>query len=220
MIEGFGDYIKKRALKEKAEEQGRVIPFVSSMMDGIDIRETLRNLKEGTIYVRENIPLKGRVGSVVFIFDPDPPDNEGTEKFPWRVTWLGEHNQESDMAFYSTRAGEEVIGPGISRCQYGGFMLTYPPLRVYDIWKDPVFDIARSKPERLILAALDYSIERNVVYVASSPPSTLCHALAGRLGKKIIYLPIGTFSPITIKKIRQFHVLDGHLVRLYADRYI
>ncbi len=220
VIEGFGDYIKKRALKEKAEEQGRVVPFVSSMMDGIDIRETLRSLKEGVIYVRENIPLKGRVGSVVFIFDPDPPDKDGAEKFPWRVTWLGEHNQESDMAFYGTRAGETVIGPGISRCQYGGFMLTYPPMRVYDIWKDPVFDIARNKPERLLLAALDYSVERNVVYVASSPPSALCHAFAARLGKKIIYLPIGTFSPITIKKIRQFHVLDGHLVRLYADRYI
>ena len=220
VVEGFGNYIKKRALKEKAEEQSRVVPFVSSMMDGLDIRETLRNLKEGTIYVRENIPLKGKVGSVVFIFDPDPPDKEGTDKYPWRVTWLGEHNQESDMAFYSTYAGEEVVGPGISRCQYGGFMLTYPPLRVYDIWKDPVFDIARNKPERLMLAALDYSIERNVVYVASSPPSTLCHAFAGRLGKKIIYLPIGTFSPVTIKKIRQFHVLDGHPVRLYADRYI
>jgi hypothetical protein len=220
VVEGFGDYVKKRALKEKAEEQSRVVPFVSSMMDGIDIRETLRNVKEDSIYVRENIPLKGRVGSVVFIFDPDPADKECDEKFPWRVTWLGEHKQESDMAFYSTRAGEVVIGPGISRCEHGGFMLTYPPLRVYDIWKDPTFDIARNKPERLMLAALDYSLERNVVYVASSPPSTLCYAFAARLGKKIIYLPIGTFSPITIKKIRKFHVLDGHLVRLYADRYI
>jgi hypothetical protein len=220
VVEGFGDYVKKRALKEKAQEQSRVVPFVSSMMDGIDIRETLRNLKEGTIYVREHIPLKGKVGSVVFIFDPDLADDEGFEKFPWRVTWLGEHKQESDMAFYSTKAGEAVIGPGISRCEYGGFMLTYPPLRVYDIWKDSAFDIARNKPERLMLAALDYSLERNVVYVASSPPSTLCHAFAARLGRKIIYLPIGTFSPITIKKIRQFHVLDGHLVRLYADRYI
>ena len=220
VIEGFGNYVKKRALKERAEEQSRVIPFVSSMMDGIDLRETLRNLKEGTIYVRENIPLKGKVGSVVFIFDPDVPDAEGKEKFPWRVTWLGEHNQESDMAFYSTPAGDVVIGPGISRCEYGGFMLTYPPMRVYDIWKDSVFDIARNKPEKLLLAALDYSLERHVVYVASFPPSALGGSFASRIGKKIIYLPIGTFSPITIKKIRQFHVLDGHPVRLYADRYI
>ena len=220
VIEGFGDYLKKRALKEKSEENSRAVPFVSSMMDGIDIRETLRNWKEGTIYVRENIPVKGRVGSVVFVFDPDLPDADGNEAFPWRITWLGEHNQESDMAFYSTLAGEVVVGPGISGCQYGGFMLTFPPLRVYDIWKDPLFDIARNKPERLLLAALDYSLERHVVYVASSPPSSLCRSFASRLGKKIMYLPIGMFSPITLKKIRQFHVLDGHPVRRYAARYI
>jgi hypothetical protein len=33
--------------------------------------------------------------------------------------------------------------------------------------------------------------------------------------KKILYLPIGTFSPVTVKKIRQFHVLDDHQVRRY-----
>jgi hypothetical protein len=37
-----------------------------------------------------------------------------------------------------------------------------------------------------------------------------------RLGKKIIYLPIRNFSPVTLKKIRQFHVLDGHHVRRCA----
>jgi len=70
VIEGFGNYCKKKALKKKSEENSRVVPFMISMMDGIDIRETLRNSKEGIIYVRENIPLKGGVGSVVFIFDP------------------------------------------------------------------------------------------------------------------------------------------------------
>ena len=220
VVEGFGNYVKRRAVKEKSEENSRVVPFMTSMMDGIDMRETLRNLKEGTIYVRENIPLKGKVGSVVVIFDPDFPDAMGKEDFPWRVTWLGEHNQESDMAFYSTAAGEAAVGPGISRCQYGGFMLTFPPLRVYDIWKDPFFDFARNKPERLLLAALDYSLERHVVYVSSSPPSSLCRSFASRMRKQIIYLPIGIFSPVTLKKIRQFHVLDGHPVRSYATKYI
>jgi hypothetical protein len=220
VVEGFGNYVKRRAVKEKSEENSRVVPFMTSMMDGIDMRETLRNVKEGTIYVRENIPLKGKVGSVVVIFDPDFPDATGKEGFPWRVTWLGEHNQESDMAFYSAPAGETLVGPGISRCQYGGFMLTFPPLRVYDIWKDQFFDFARNKPERLPLAALDYSLERHVVYVSSSPPSSLCRSFASRLRKQIIYLPIGIFSPVTLKKIRQFHVLDGHPVRSYAARYI
>lgn len=99
-------------------------------------------------------------------------------------------------------------------------MLSYPPLRMYDIWKDPFFDAGRNKPEKLLLAALDYCLEKHVVYVAPTPPSGWCQSMAARLGKRIIYLPIGSFSPVTLKKVRQFHVLDGHPVRAYAHRYI
>jgi Mor family transcriptional regulator len=93
-------------------------------------------------------------------------------------------------------------------------------MRVYDIWKDPFFDFARSKPERLLLAAIDYSVEKHVVYVAADPPSGWCISMAAKTGKKIIYLPIGTFSPVTLKKLKEFHVLDGHHVRRYARQYI
>jgi len=220
VIEGYGQYLKKRALEIKAEENSRIVPFTCSMQDGLDIRETIRDLVHEKIYVKEERPLRGKVGSVVVIFSPDFPDKDGKEEFPWCVTWLGEHSQESDMAFYSTPAGEVMDGPGISRCQYGGFMLTYPPMRVYDIWRDSFFDLARNKPERLLMASLDYSVEKHVVYVAATPPSGWCKSLAARLGKSIIYLPIGTFSPVTLKKIRQFHVLDGHPVRGYAHAYI
>lgn len=220
VVEGYGKYLQKKAMEIKTEENTRVIPFVSSILDGIDIRETLRKWPQWTIYVKENRPLRGKVGSVVVIFDEDLPDSDEKEQFPWKMTWLGEHEQESDMAFYSTLAGEVMAGPGISNCQYGGFMLTYPPLRVYDIWKDHYFHVARNKPEKLLMAALDYSLETHVVYVAANPPSGWCQSMASRLGKKIIYLPIGTFSPVTLKKIRQFHVLDGHHVRKYAKQYL
>ena len=220
VIEGYGQYLKKKALEIKSEDNSRTAPFTCSMRDGLDIRETIRQWGKGEVYVKEERPLKGKVGSMVVIFDPDLPDKAGKELFPWCVTWLGEHEQESDMALYSTPAGEIMDGPGISRCQYGGFMLTYPPMRVYDIWVDPFFDVARNKPERLLMAALDYSLERHVVYVAATPPSGWCQSMASRLGKKIIYLPIGTFSPITLKKIKQFHVLDGHPVRKYARQFI
>jgi hypothetical protein len=220
VVEGYGQYLQKKALEIKSEENSRIVPFTTSMEDGLDIRQTIREWPTGPIYVEESRPLKGKVGSVVVIFDPDLADKDGKEDFPWSVTWLGEHEQESDMAFYSTPAGEVMDGPGISRCQYGGFMLTYPPLRVYDIWKDPFFDAARNKPERLLMSAIDYSLEKHVVYVAATPPSGWCQSMAARLGKKIIYLPIGIFSPITLKKIRQFHVLDGHHVRKYAKHYI
>ena len=220
IIEGYGRHVMKRALEIKSDENSRVVPFETSMMDGIDIRHTIREYHNNKIYVKENRPIRGKVGSVVVIFDSDLPDKDGNENFPWRVTWLGEHDQESDMSFYSTPAGEVMDGPGISRCQYGGFMLTYPPMRVFDIWRDPYFNIARNKPERLLMAAIDYSMEKHVVYVAKDPPSGWCRSVGARHGKKIIYIPIGTFSPITLKKIRQFHVLDGHHIRKYAHQFI
>jgi hypothetical protein len=220
VIEGYGEYLTKKALEIKSEENSKIEPFVCSMLDGLDIRETIRDWTSGKVYVRDERPFRGKVGSVVVIFDPDFTDQEGKAHFPWCVTWLGEHDQESDMAFYSTPAGAVMDGPGISRCQYGGFMLTFPPLRVYDIWKDPFFDIARNKPERLLMAAIDYSLEKHVVHVAATPPSGWCRSMAARVGKKILYIPIGTFSPVTLKKIRQFHVLDGHHVRRYARNYI
>ena len=220
VIEGYGHHLKKRAMEIKAEENSRIVPFESSMLDGLDIRETIRKYHEGKIYVKESRPLTGKVGSVVVIFNPDLPGKDRTEAFPWKVTWLGEHDQESDMSFYSTPAGEVMDGPGISRCHYGGFMLSYPPLRVYDIWRDSYFSMARNKPERLLMAAIDYCLEKHVVYVADSPPSGWCRSIAERHGKNIIYLPIGTFPPATLKKMSKFHVLDGHHIRKYAPSYI
>ncbi len=220
VVEGFGRQVMKKALRVLAEDFRRVEPFLASMKDGIDMRETLRHWYEGRIYVREDRPVSGKVGSVVVIFDEDLPDARGQERYPWKLTWHGEHSQESDMAFYATRAGEVVVGPGISRCHYGGFMLTYPPMRVLDIWEDPLYDIARNKPERLLLAAVDYSLERYIVYIAKTPPSGLAKNFAARQDKKIIYLPLGQFSPLFLKKIQTFHVLEGHHVRLYAHHYI
>jgi hypothetical protein len=219
-IEGYGRYLQKRAMEIKSEENSRTEPFACSLLDGLDIRETIRQWTRGEVYVKTDRPLRGNVGAVVVIFDPDYAESRDKENYPWCVTWLGEHAQESDMAFYSTPAGDVMDGPGISRCHYGGFMLTYPPMRVYDIWKDPFFEWTRNKPERLLMAALDYSLEKHVVYVAAGPPSGWCRSLAARLGKRIIYLPIGTFSPVTLRKIRRFHVLDGHHVRRYARDYI
>ena len=40
------------------------------------------------------------------------------------MTWQGEHTQESDMAFYSTDPYEQLVGPGIIRAEYGGFLMS------------------------------------------------------------------------------------------------
>ncbi len=220
VIENFGQEVMRRALRVVSEELKKVEPFTVSLKDGPDLRETIRRWHEGRLYVVDAPVATGKAGSVVVIFEEDLPDPQGRERYPWKLTWHGEHEQESDMAFYATPPGEVVIGPGISRCIYGGFMLTYPPMRVYDIWSDPYFDFARTKAERLLLAGIDYSLERYVVYVARRPPTALAKSLAARQGKRLIYLPLGSFSPLLLRKIRTFHVLEGHHVRDYAHEFI
>jgi hypothetical protein len=219
-VEGLGDYVKKKVRGVLSQEQVRLIPFSSSMLDGLDVRETLRQVVEQKVYVREEIQVRGRVGSVVFIFHEDEPAEGKTERFPWKLTWLGEHNQESDMAFYATPAGGDVVGPGISRCEYGGFVLSYPPYRMADIWKDRFFNMARSKAERLLLAGIDYSEERLVAYIAAKPPRSYCHTFAHNQGRKIIYLPLGQFSPVLLTRIRYFHVLENPDLRKVAHLYV
>lgn len=216
LVERFGGYLKDRGVRLLSEERSRLEPFTSSLLDGIDIRETVRNWHQGRIYVRETRRVRGGVGAVVVIFDPD----EDGRCYPYCMTWHGEHDQESDMAFYATPLGAQMVGPGISRCEYGGFVMTYPPRRMGDVWKDPVYRVLGSKTEVLLMAALDYSVEPYVVYVAAKPPRSWFHTLAARMGMKIVYMPLGQFSSATLKKLRVFHVLSGHDKRAIAKEYI
>ncbi|MCC7493277.1 MAG: hypothetical protein IT204_13065 [Fimbriimonadaceae bacterium] len=216
VIEGFGEHLKKRAKHQLAEDDARVEPFRTSLLDGIDVRETVRNWHQRQLFVRELRRTRGEVGSVVVIFDEDEADR----RYPWRMTWLGEHSQESDMAFYATAADGRIIGPGIARCEYGGFMMSYPPGRMHEVWEDRAYRGVLRKSEVLLLAALDYSEQRHVVYVAAKPPRPLLRQWAGRLGRQILYLPLGGFSPVTLQKLRVFHVLSGHDKRAAARDYI
>ena len=215
VIEDYGRFLKHKGKSILSEERVRVEPFTTSILDGIDMRETIRKWYEGRIYVRQYQKIHGEVGSVVVIFDEDR-DN----RYPYLTTWLGENQNESDMAFYSTFPFDNVVGPGIGRAEYGGFLMSLPPRRMYDVWQDADYEFAESKSERLLLAALDYSIHHYVVYVAARPPRTIFKTIASRVGRTIIYIPIGQLSPISLKKIRVVHVLDGYDKREIAKDYL
>lgn len=215
VVEGYGRFLKKKAKSILSEERMRTEPFSTSILDGIDLRETIRNWHERKIYVRQLDKVSGEVGAVVVIFDAD---RDG--RYQYLTTWLGEHQNESDMAFYSTYPFDHIVGPGIGRAEYGGFLMTLPPRRMYDIWADPDYDLAQSKPERLLLAALDYSIQKYVVYVAAKPPRSIFRSIAAHLNRNIIYIPIGALSPAKLKKLRVVHVLDSYERRNAAKEFI
>jgi len=215
VVEDYGRRLKQKARSILSEERSRTEPFTTSLLDGIDLRETIRNWYQGKIYVRQFHKIAGEVGSLVVVFDEDRQN-----RYSWLTTWLGEHQNESDMAFYSTNPFEHLVGPGIGRAEYGGFLMSLPPGRMADIWTDPDYDFAETKPERLLLAGLDYSIHRYVVYVAARPPRSIFRQIAYRLGRTILYLPLGQLPSDKLKKIRVVHVLDSYERRKEAARYI
>lgn len=215
-VENYGGFLKSKGALLLASDEAASVPFETTVLDGIDVRETVRHMDEGRLYVKEFKKIKGGVGSVVVIFD----ENDDDSRYPYLMTWLGEHDQESDMAFYATDPTAHIVGPGISRCTYGGFLMTYPPLRLGDVWSDPEYAWVRSKGEHLLLAGLEYSMEKYVVYVAKTPPRSFLKQVAARWQKQIIYIPLGHLSPVKIRRIRTLHVLSGKDKREIAQDYI
>jgi len=184
------------------------------------MKETIRHFPERKLYVKARGRPPGQMGSCVMIFDEDAIKEGAQERYPWKLTWLGENKQESDMAFYATSIHENIIGPGISRCEYGGFLLSYPPRRMLDVWHDPDYLEFSAKPDLLLAASIDYSVKPVIVYVGPKPPSAALHAYARRQGKRILFLPMSTLPRTELKRLRTFHVLDGHEKRKIADEYI
>lgn len=216
IIEDFCGYIRKRALKLAGLSHVRVEEFKSTLKDGIHLRETLRNWHMGKIYVKEEPQIHGQVGAVIFIFDED----QNGQKYPYKLTWLAEHEHESTLAFYATDFKNDLVGPGMARCFYGGALFIYPPQLIADVWKDGRFTEAADKAELLMMAGLYYSEDRYVAVVAKKKPSLAIKNYAALQKKKLIFLPLSSFSHTTMQKLRYFHVLNGKHVRSWASHFI
>ena len=215
-VERWGTTLMKHANHLLQTSQTDSEPFVADFGGGPDIRETLRRFYEKRLYVKTNEEGGTEFGSIVVIFDED----ERYVKYPFQMTWLGEHSQESDMAFYSTLPGTQIVGPGISRMEHGGFVMSYPPLRMFDIWTDEEFDFVPTRHERLLVAGIVYSEKPGIVYVSKKPPLARWKKLAKSMGKKIVYIPLGSLSPLHLKRMRTFHMLQNKGVRNYASDFL
>jgi hypothetical protein len=214
-IEQFNSYIRRKSQKMLVEDYVKTEKFATSVKDGIDIRETLRNWSTGSIYVKEIPPSRGKIDSVVIIFDQDHD-----EQYVHNTTWYAEHGDESTLTFYATSALENMIGPGIARCHYGGLSLLFPPRHIPDIFQITEGASFPDLASRLVYGAILFSSEKVISYIAARKPGTFLRNLASKHKKHLLWIPLNTFSSETISKIRRFHILNGKIVRNWAQRFI
>lgn len=215
-IENFRTHVFDAAKAVMGADLARTEKFTSSVMDGIDIRETLRHWYDGDIYVKVIPPSHGNLDCAVMLFD-SPAD---PREYPWRTTWYAEHENESTLAFFGTDFRNEMVGPGICLANYGGAMFLYPPVSIPDIWNDPRLDFTETLEERLLAAACLHSQSPHIALLSPLPPGAGWRRLAKRFKKKWVHLPLGQFSDSTVQQLRLVHVLNGREVRSYAADFI
>jgi hypothetical protein len=215
-IESFHRHVREQAKAILGADLARTEKFTTSVRDGIDVRETLRNWHTGELYVKVVPPSRGSIEIVVFLFDlPADP-----QVYTNRTTWYAEHAEESTLAFYATDPMKNMVGPGIAQAEYGGALFIFPPRPILDIWTDPRLDFAETLEDRLLAAAFMHSKDRHVAVVSPKIPTGSWRRLARRFGRKIVHVPLKRFGGQLLERLRTFHVLNGKTVRSYAADYI
>ncbi|HTN77333.1 MAG TPA: hypothetical protein VL096_18870 [Pirellulaceae bacterium] len=216
LIENFRNHVFERARAIMGQDLARTEKFTTSVMDGIDIRDTLRHWYDGDIYVKIMPPTRGFLDCAVMLFD-SPAD---PRMYPWRTTWFAEHEEESTLAFFASDYTAELVGPGIAAATYGGALFLYPPVPIRDVWHDEALDFTSTLEERLIAAACKHARSPHVVLLSALPPGAGWRRLAKQYKKKLVHVPLAQFSDSTIQQLRTVHVLNGRQVRSYAAEFI
>ncbi len=215
-IESFRNRVIERAQGMIGADLARTEKFTTSMMDGIDLRETLRHWYDGSLYVKVQPPTIGHLDAAVMLFDNEPDPRE----YSWRATWFAEHDQESTLAFFATPFQKEMLGPGVAVSTYGGAMFLFPPRHIADIWEDELLDFTDTLEQRLVAAACLHSQARHIALLSWSAPGLALKKIAKLFKKALVHVPLSHFSDSVVQQLRTFHVLNGQHVRSYAAHFI
>ena len=215
-IESFRNRVLERAQGMIGADLARTEKFTTSMMDGIDLRETLRHWYDGSLFVKVQPPTIGHLDATVMLFDNEPDPRE----YAWRATWFAEHKDESTLAFFATPFEKEMLGPGVAVSTYGGAMFLYPPRKIEDIWEEELLDFADTIEQRLVAAACLHSQSRHIALLSWSAPGIALKKIAKLFKKVLVHVPLNHFSDSVVQQLRTFHVLNGQHVRSYAAHFI
>ena len=215
-IESFRNRVIERAQGMIGADLARTEKFTTSMMDGIDLRETLRHWYDGSLYVKVQPPTIGHLDATVMLFDNEPDPRE----YSWRATWFAEHVEESTLAFYATPFQKEMLGPGVAVSTYGGALFLFPPRKIEDVWEDERLDLADTLEQRLVAAACLHSESKHIALLSWSAPGIALKKIAKLFKKALVHVPLGHFSDSVVQQLRTFHVLNGKHVRSYAAHFI
>jgi hypothetical protein len=215
-IESFRNRIVERARAMIGADLARTEKFSTSLMDGLDLRETLRHWYDGSLYVKIMPPSVGHLDATVMLFEHEPDPRQ----YAWRATWYAEHSEESTLAFYATPFSREILGPGVAVSTYGGAMFLYPPRPIDDIWSDPLLDFTDTLEQRLIAAACLHADSKHIALLSPTAPGLALRQIAKRFRRKLVHVPLSHFADSVVQQLRMFHVLNGKQVRSYAAHFI
>ncbi len=217
ILEGFIDRLEDKLASEPMAQDVRLHEFSGSLMDGIDMRETIRHYPLGKIYVREQISALQPIGAWILIFDEDL----AYQRYPWMMSLSAEHHNESDIAFYASNPAMHPVTRDIIRAEYGALLCikpALPPEQKLD-WSDLDIDEDLRK-EHLIRLAIQNSPRPGILYFAAEPPDPYYFDLAKSQNKRLFHLPLERISKRHLKRIQRFHLLSRRDVRKNAGDYI
>lgn len=216
VLEGFIDRLENKAINELIKEP-KVKEFSGSLLDGLDLRETIRDYKNKKIYVKEYKKENLDIGAWLIVFD----DDLTYEKYPWSMSLSAEHHNESDIAFYATNPLIHPVGKQIIRAEYGSLLAFKPPLPNSEkVFIDEIDVIDSLRLYQLTMLAIELSKGKDIIYVSSKVIDPYYLKMAEHKGKRLIHIPLSRFSNRNIKKLKRFHLLKSKNTRRIADDYI
>lgn len=217
ILEGFIERLGDKLASQAQAQEIRIQEFQGSLLDGIDMRETIRHRPLGKIFVREERSRLVPIGAWILIFD----ENLSEQNYPWMMSLSAEHHNESDIAFYASHPALHPVSYDIIRGHYGALLALKPALPENQKLSWEALDVDEDQRKaQLIHLAIAHSSRPGILYLAAQPPAPHFFKRAAEQGKTIYYLPVTQVSQRHLKRIQRFHLLSRREVRKIADDFI